>query len=82
MLLTEMETWIERKCKQPCFWCLENEKGKIRVSKSGNNNKELGFLIEEIEGLTGKKSHLNYTGENYLMSRIREVSKSIPLSPD
>lgn len=43
----------------------ENKKGKIRVSKSGNNNEELGFLIEEIEteGLTGKKSRLNYAGD-------------------
>lgn len=60
-----METGIERKCKWPCFWCLENKKGKIKVSESGNNNKELGFLIEEIEteGLTGKKSHLSYAGD-------------------
>ena len=60
-----MEIGIERKHKQPCFWCLENKKGKIKVSKSGNNNKELGFLIEEIEteGLTGKKTHLSDTGD-------------------
>ena len=59
-----MEIGIERKHKQPCFWSLENKKGKIKVSKSGNNN-ELGFLIEEIEteGLTGKKTHLSYTGD-------------------
>ena len=60
-----MEIGIERKHKQPCFWSLENKKGKIKVSKSGNNNKELGFLIEEIEteGLTGKKTHLSYTSD-------------------
>ena len=60
-----MEIGIERKHKQPCFWSLENKKGKIKVSKSGNNNKELGFLTEEIEteGLTGKKTHLSYTGD-------------------
>lgn len=59
-----METGIKRKHKQPCFWCLSRRE-KIKVSKLGNNNKEVGFLIEEIEteGLTGKKTHLSYAGD-------------------
>ena len=76
--ITIMESGIERKCKLPCFWSLEDKKGKIRVSKSGNKIKKIKQFRfpdrgDRKRGATGKKGVSQAPlVANYMMPSIPE----------